>query len=58
MDCAAAGDGVTAYYDGDYGDETSGVGDCVTAGYEGEGYEDDGGCLGGSDREEWESWSA
>ena len=31
-DCAAAGDGVAAYDDGDYGDEAFGVGDCGFAG--------------------------
>ena len=44
-------------YDGDYSDETFGVGDCGTAGYEDEGYDDDGRGVGRSGREERESGS-
>ena len=52
--CAAAGYGVAAYVVSDYGDETFGVGDCGFAGLETEGYDEDGGSVGGSDGEKWE----
>ena len=40
--------GVAAYHIGDYRDEAFGVGDCGVAGHETDGYDDDGGGVGGS----------
>ena len=56
-DCAAAGYGVAAYDVGDYGDEAFGVGDCGFAVLETEGYDDDGGGVGGSECEKREPGS-
>ena len=53
-DCAAAGYGVAAYVVSDDSDETFGVGDCGFAGVATEGYDDDGGGVGGCDGEKWE----
>ena len=56
-DCTGAGYRVAAYDVSDYGDEAFGVGDCVFAGLETDGYDDDGGSVGGSDGEKWEPGS-
>ena len=55
--CAGAGYGVAAYDVSDYGDEAFCVGDCGFAGLETEGYDDDGGGVGWSVREELEPGS-
>ena len=49
--CAGVGYGVAAYVVSDYGDKAFWVGDCGFAGLETEGYDDDGGGVGGSDME-------
>ena len=53
-DCTAVGYGVAAYVVSDDSDEAFGVGDCGFAGLETEGYDDDGGGVGGCDGEKWE----
>ena len=56
-ECAAAGDGVTAHVISDDGDEALGVGDCGFAGVATEGYDDDGGGVGGGECEKREPGS-
>ena len=56
-DCAGVGYGVAAYVVSDYGDEAFGGGDYGFAGNETEGYDDDGGGLGGSECEKREPGS-
>ena len=56
-DRAAVGYGVAAYVVSDDSDEAFGVGDCGIAGLETEGYDDDGGGVGGCDWEKWEPGS-
>ena len=49
--------GVAAYDVSDYGDEAFGVEDCVFVGHETEGYDDDGGGVGGGECEKREPGS-
>ena len=56
-DCATVGDGVAAYYNGDYGDEAFGGGDYGVARNVDERYYDDGGGVDSSECEKRESGS-